>query len=186
MISMPGTFESPFTRRPSNCAYTSSVPSRGEGVLGPGPGRAAGSIAGLPGQGKSPGPGGALGAVACRGLKARNRDEPGDTKAAGKRLRRSRRKSFPHRTACENRSSGARATTPKLYTQAGVGDGVRHGPGRDRPWLRRFPTPVHSGRAMPCGVFPSEGWADDTGGQNILCKGPLSCKGRLSFWRKDT
>ena len=94
---------------------------------------------GLPGERKSPGSGGALGAVARRGLKTRNRDEPGDTKAAGKRSRRSRRKSFPLPHSLRKPVERSQATTPKLYTQAAVGDGVRHGPGRDRPLAPPLP-----------------------------------------------
>ncbi|CAL1692498.1 hypothetical protein MMB232_02671 [Brevundimonas subvibrioides] len=126
------------TRLHRKRVYPFAVPLRGEGVLGPGPGRAAGSIAGH--AGAKPRVRRRTGRRRLSWAKTRKGTNRDRTKASGKRppaLPDTRHPAPERLRKPVERSQGDHAET---LLQAAVGDGGRHGPGRDRPGSAASPT----------------------------------------------
>ncbi|ADL02297.1 hypothetical protein Bresu_2991 [Brevundimonas subvibrioides ATCC 15264] len=123
------------------------LPSRCEGKASwaQDPDARRGRSQGMPGR--NPGSGGALGVVACRGLRLGKGQIGTAPRRRGRGPRRCPTQDIPPPNACENRSSGATATTPKLFYRRPSATAVVTVPG-EIALAPPLPRPVHSGRAM--------------------------------------
>ncbi|CAL1690101.1 hypothetical protein MMB232_00222 [Brevundimonas subvibrioides] len=160
------------TRLHRKRVYPFAVPLRGEGVLGPGPGRAAGSIAGH--AGAKPRVRRRTGRRRLSWAKLGKGQIGTGPRRRGRGPRRCPTQDIPPPNACENRSSGATATTPKLFYRRPSATAVVTVPG-EIALAPPLPRPVHSGRAMSHVSSPSEGWGGgceplraDGGGDTVV------------------